>query len=202
MNRIFKLVSLQVLFFCSVVPCLYAQDAAVEVPEATKAIAVDKKYDNEIKAIAKKPAVKSAFQTILDIEPQTHQNLITLTEIPAPPFKEQERAKKYAEMLKEAGADSVWTDEVGNVLAKRKGSSGKKTVVLEAHLDTVFPEGTDVKIKQRGDTLFAPGIGDDTRGLAMVLAVLQAMEKASIKTDADVLFIGTVGEEGLGDLRG
>lgn len=105
-------------------------------------------------------------------------------------------------MLKQAGADTVWTDEVGNVLARRKGRSGKKTIVLEAHLDTVFPEETDVKVKQKGDTLYAPGIGDDTRGLALVLTVLKTLVKNNIQTDADVLFIGTVGEEGLGDLRG
>ncbi len=105
-------------------------------------------------------------------------------------------------MLKEAGADSVWIDEVGNVIAKRKGRTGKKTVVVESHLDTVFPEGTDVTVTYKGDTLYAPGIGDDTRGLTAILAVLKGMEKAAIETEADVLFVGAVGEEGLGDLRG
>jgi di/tripeptidase len=75
-------------------------------------------------------------------------------------------------------------------------------VALDAHLDTVFPEGTDVTVKISGDTLKAPGIGDDTRGLAVVIAVLRALEKASVETSADVLLIGSVGEEGLGDLRG
>jgi tripeptide aminopeptidase len=84
----------------------------------------------------------------------------------------------------------------------KKGRSRKKTVILEAHLDTVFPEGTDVTVKQSGDTLRAPGIGDDTRGLAVVLAVMKAMKQANIKTEGDVLFAGIVGEEGLGDLRG
>lgn len=167
-----------------------------------KVPSVEKRYENEVKAIKKRPAVIKAFQTIVDLEPQTRQDLITLTEIPAPPFKEEARGMKYAEMLKEAGADSVWIDEVGNVIGKRKGKVGKKTVVIEAHLDTVFPEETDVTVKQRGDTLFAPGIGDDTRGLAVVLAILKAMEKNSIETEANILFIGTVGEEGLGDLRG
>ncbi|QCR22775.1 M20/M25/M40 family metallo-hydrolase [Pontibacter sp. SGAir0037] len=169
---------------------------------APKAVAVDKKYENEIKTLAKNTAVKSAFAAILDLEPQTLQDHILLTEIPAPPFKEEVRGKKYAEMLKAAGADSVWVDAAGNVIGKREGKSGKKTVVLEAHLDTVFPEGTDVQVKQKGDTLYAPGIGDDTRGLAMVLSVLKAMEKTGMETEADVLFIGTVGEEGQGDLRG
>jgi len=176
--------------------------SSTQFAEAQQAPAIDKRYSDEIKKLAEQPAVKKAFQTFIDLEPQTKQDLITLTETPSPPFKEQVRAKKFAAMMKEAGADSVWIDEVSNVLAKRKGRSGKKTIVVEAHLDTVFPEGTDVKVKQKGDTLYAPGVGDDTRGLTAVLAVLKGMEKSGIETDADVLFVGAVGEEGLGDLRG
>ncbi|MCC9138691.1 M20/M25/M40 family metallo-hydrolase [Pontibacter silvestris] len=163
---------------------------------------IEKRYENEIKALAKLPAVKRALQTIVELEAETRQDHISLTEIPAPPFKEEVRAKKYAQMLQTAGIDSVWIDEVGNVIGQRKGKTGSRTVVLEAHLDTVFPEGTEVKVKQKGDTLYAPGVGDDTRGLAVVLAVLKAIEKTNIETEADVLFIGAVGEEGLGDLRG
>ncbi|QDK78380.1 M20/M25/M40 family metallo-hydrolase [Spirosoma sp. KCTC 42546] len=176
-----------------------AQQTPQKTPQPS---GIEKRYVDEVKVLADQPAVKKAFQVFIDLEPQTKQDHVTLTEIPSPPFKESVRAKKYAAMLKEAGADSVWIDEVSNVIAKRKGRSGKKTVVVESHLDTVFPEGTDVKIKPHGDTLYAPGIGDDTRGLAAILAVLKGMEKASIETEADVLFVGAVGEEGLGDLRG
>ncbi|RYC68868.1 M20/M25/M40 family metallo-hydrolase [Spirosoma sordidisoli] len=167
-----------------------------------KPVAIDTRYQTEIQTLAKRPAVQSAFKTFVELEPQTRQDLISLTETASPPFKEQVRARKYADMMKAAGADSVWLDEVSNVLALRRGKGRRKTVVLEAHLDTVFPEGTDVKVKQKGDTLYAPGIGDDTRGLTAVLAVLKGLEKHSIETDADVLFVGAVGEEGLGDLRG
>ncbi|MCU0402669.1 MAG: M20/M25/M40 family metallo-hydrolase [Algoriphagus sp.] len=73
---------------------------------------------------------------------------------------------------------------------------------MDGHLDTVFPEETDVRVKRRGDTLFAPGIGDNTRGLMVVLTVLRAMEKAKIQTKDNILFVATVGEEGNGDLRG
>jgi acetylornithine deacetylase/succinyl-diaminopimelate desuccinylase-like protein len=104
--------------------------------------------------------------------------------------------------LRAAGADSVWIDAAGNVLALRRGRAGGRKVALAGHLDTVFPEGTDVTVKVRGDTLYAPGIGDDTRGLVLVLTVLRALERANVATEADVLFVGTVGEEGLGDLRG
>ena len=96
----------------------------------------------------------------------------------------------------------MWIDTVGNVLAYLPGTKGGKTVALNAHLDTVFPEGTDVTVVQRNDTLFAPGIGDDTRGLAMVLTIARTMIEQQIRTDAHVLFVGTVCEEGLGDLRG
>ncbi|WP_240163589.1 M20/M25/M40 family metallo-hydrolase [Spirosoma taeanense] len=170
--------------------------------QAEKPVAIDKRYETEIQNLAKRPAVQSAFKFFMDLEPQTKQDLINLTETPSPPFKEQVRARKYADMMKAAGADSVWLDDVSNVLALRRGKGRQKTVVVEAHLDTVFPEGTNVKVKQKGDTLYAPGIGDDTRGLTAVLAVLKGMEKTGIETDADVLFVGAVGEEGLGDLRG
>lgn len=167
-----------------------------------EAVEIDKKYNNQINQVAKKINLADAFAIIDEIDEQTMENLITLTEIPAPPFMEEKRAVKFKEMLEEAGADSVWIDEAGNVIGVRKGTVGERNVVLDAHLDTVFPIETDVTVKMRGDTLFAPGIGDDTRGLTMVIAILQAMNTAQIRTDANVLFVGTVGEEGLGDLRG
>ena len=167
---------------------------AQEVPE--------EKYQKEIESLASQKAVSDAFKIIDDLEPETHANLIHLIEIPAPPFKEEARAKEFKQMLEKAGADRVWIDKEGNVVALRRGTRGDRTVAVDAHLDTVFPEGTDVTVKQRGDTLFAPGIGDDTRGLVMVLTVLKAMKQAEIKTESDILFIGTVGEEGQGDLRG
>ena len=178
-----------------------AQEEEKEPAKQASAVA-EKRYVNEIETLAQKPAVKKALGMFEELEPWTIKNLRYLTEIPAPPFKEEVRGRAYAELLRTAGADSVWMDDVGNVIALRKGKAGQKTVVLEAHLDTVFPEDTDVKIRQKGDTLFAPGIGDDTRGLAMVLTILDVMEKTSLETEANVLFIGTVGEEGLGDLRG
>lgn len=159
-------------------------------------------YCDELRRIAARPDVRRAFEFIVETDSITIRDLITLTEIPAPPFKEEVRARKYAEMLREAGADTVYIDEEGNVIALRRGTTGDRTVALAGHLDTVFPEGTDVTVRQRGDTLFAPGIGDDTRGLMVVLTVLRAMNAANLRTRADLLFIGTVGEEGLGDLRG
>lgn len=164
--------------------------------------AQDPQYEPEIRALIERPEVRAAFAAVERLEPRTQSDLIMLTQIPAPPFQEMERAERFAAMLEEAGVDTVYIDEVGNVVALRRGTRGGRTVALAGHMDTVFPEGTDVKVEQRGDTLFAPGVGDDTRGLIVVLTVLRALNEARVGTDADVLFIGTVGEEGLGDLRG
>ncbi|MET0244675.1 MAG: M20/M25/M40 family metallo-hydrolase [Flavitalea sp.] len=193
--------SIKTLLLTTAIAMLTGNISAQEDEEGAK-VQVNKKYQAEIRSLSEKPVIKSAFRIIMDLEPQTHNDLITLNEIPAPPFKEDKRAAKFIEMMRTIGADSIWTDKAGNVLALVKGKSGKKTVMLEAHLDTVFPEGTDVTVKKSGDTLRAPGIGDDTRGLAVLLAVMKAMKQANIKTDADIVFGGIVGEEGLGDLRG
>jgi acetylornithine deacetylase/succinyl-diaminopimelate desuccinylase-like protein len=128
--------------------------------------------------------------------------LIALTEIPAPPFKEQARAKAYLEMLRQQGLSDVEIDGAGNAMGVRKGTGTGPMVAVVAHLDTVFPEGTDVKVRRQGTRLAAPGIGDNTRGLALMLAVVRAMQAGSFQTTSDVLFVGNVGEEGEGDLRG
>ena len=128
--------------------------------------------------------------------------IVKLTEIPAPPFKETEKGKAYMAMLKDAGLTDVEMDGIGNVMGIRKGTGGGKLIAIAAHQDTVFPEGTNVKVKRTGSILAAPGVGDDTRGLATLLAYIRAMDKAGIKTKNDILFVGNVGEEGEGDLRG
>lgn len=160
------------------------------------------RYCAAVESIAVRTDVARAMAWIDADNVRARADLIRLTQIAAPPFGEQARARAFAAMLREAGADSVWIDEVGNVLALRRGTGSDSTLALAGHLDTVFPEGTDVTVTQRGDTLFAPGVGDDTRGLIVVLTVLRALENAGIETRGNVLFIGTVGEEGLGDLRG
>ncbi len=128
--------------------------------------------------------------------------LIALTEIPAPPFGEKIRGEAYMKMLRDAGLEQVEMDAEGNVMGLRRGTGGAPLLALAAHLDTVFPEGTDVKVKRSGTRLSAPGIGDDTRGLAFVLALIRASRDAGLQTAGDILFIGNVGEEGQGDLRG
>jgi tripeptide aminopeptidase len=128
--------------------------------------------------------------------------LLALTEIPAPPFKEERRAKAYLEMLRQLELTDVEMDGEGNVMGVRRGAGGWPMLAVLAHLDTVFPEGTDVRVKRDGTRWMAPGIGDDTRGLALMLAVIRAMNAAKFRTASDILFVGNVGEEGEGDLRG
>jgi acetylornithine deacetylase/succinyl-diaminopimelate desuccinylase-like protein len=130
--------------------------------------------------------------------------LIKLTEIPAPPFGEGPRAQVYLAMLKDAGLENVEQDAEGNVMGLWRGKAGNVMPLLAvaAHLDTVFPAGTNVTVKRAGTRLLAPGIGDDTRGLANLVALIRAMRDAKVETAGDILFIGNVGEEGPGDLRG
>jgi tripeptide aminopeptidase len=130
------------------------------------------------------------------------RELITLTEIPSPPFKERQRAMAYLEMLRQQGLADVEMDAEGSVMGIRKGTGGGPMLAVVAHLDTVFPEGTNVKVKREGTRLMAPGVGDDTRGLAVMLATIRAMDAAKFQTTSDILFVGNVGEEGEGDLRG
>ncbi|MHB8268135.1 M20/M25/M40 family metallo-hydrolase [Bradyrhizobium sp.] len=125
-----------------------------------------------------------------------------ITEIPAPPYKESVRAAYYLKRFQELGFKDASIDAEGNVIALRKGSGGGPKLVVSAHLDTVFPEGTDVTVKEKDGVILAPGIGDDSRGLAALLSLIQAMNANDVKTVGDVLFVGTVGEEELGNLRG
>lgn len=182
----------------------FALGALLLVPAAPRVSAQepDRSYVDQVSAIADNPAVRAAFARIEALDAWGMERLVELTQIPAPPFGEAVRGARYAELLREAGADSVWTDAEGNVVALKRGRRGRRTVALGGHLDTVFPEGTDVTVRQVGDTLFAPGVGDDTRGLVVVLTALRAMEESGVETDDDVLFVGVVGEEGPGDLRG
>jgi tripeptide aminopeptidase len=129
--------------------------------------------------------------------------LIALTEIPAPPFAEEARARAYRDMLVQAGLKEVEIDAIGNVTGIRPGSGGgQKVIAISAHLDTVFPAGTNVTVRRDGDRLHAPGVGDNTRGLATILAYLRALDAAGVHTRSDILVLATVGEEGEGDLRG
>ncbi|MGE3618656.1 MAG: M20/M25/M40 family metallo-hydrolase, partial [Gemmatimonadales bacterium] len=147
------------------------------------------------------PAIREALGILQRDNDWTVAQQISLCEIPAPPFKEAARAAEYANRFRALGYEAT-VDQVGNVIAVRKGTGGGRRFMIAAHLDTVFPEGTDVKVKREGTKLIGPGIGDDCRGLAVVLAVARAMHLAKVTTKGDVVFVGNVGEEGPGNLRG
>ncbi len=180
-------------------PLLVALFLAGAVPPS---VAAQEGYEEEMRSLLDDDAIQRAFEYIEASDSRTLQDQIELTEIPAPPFGEEERAREFLSRMQALGVDEGWIDEEGNAIALRRGSVGDEVVAISGHLDTVFPDGTDVTVRTRGDTLFAPGISDDGRGLATVLAVLRALNEAEVETRSDLLFIGTVGEEGIGDLRG
>ncbi|WP_431267831.1 M20/M25/M40 family metallo-hydrolase [Dankookia sp. P2] len=141
------------------------------------------------------PRFRDAVATMTREHDRTVADIVTLTEIPSPPFAEERRAAAYLEMLRAHGLEEVERDAIGNVMGRRRGSGNGRTVVVAAHLDTVFPAGTDVRVRREGTKLYAPGVGDDTRSLAVNLAFLRAMDAAGIRTRSDILFLGDVGRK-------
>lgn len=160
--------------------------------------------ERAVHEIRESPGFRKAMATLDREHDRIVADTITLTEIPAPPFKEQKRAEAYMAMLKAHGLTDVEMDAEGNVMGLRRGTgaAGGPLVLIAAHLDTVFPEGTNVKVRRDGTRLYAPGVGDDTHSLAVLLAYIRALDAGKVKTRKDVLFVGNVGEEGPGDLRG
>ena len=148
------------------------------------------------------PRVAAAIESIHASEQTTIADQVRLCEVPAPPFGERARAALVRDLLHAAGLTNVRLDREGNVVGVRPGRSERPNVVLAAHLDTVFPEGTSVKVTRDGALLRGPGIGDNCRGLAVLVAVARTLTKAGVETEGSITFAATVGEEGLGDLRG
>jgi tripeptide aminopeptidase len=146
--------------------------------------------------------VRAALEAARAAESQIIDDQVRICEVEAPPFQETRRGQLYAQMMRDAGLKNVRVDAEGNVIGDRPGAGPRPNVVLSAHLDTVFPRGTDVRVKREGRVLRGPGVGDDCRGLADVIAVARALNKAGVTTSGTITFVGTVGEEGLGDLRG
>jgi acetylornithine deacetylase/succinyl-diaminopimelate desuccinylase-like protein len=159
--------------------------------------------DTAFQAILANPKVSKTLEDIKADDARTLAEQKRITEIPAPPFKEKVRAEYYLKRFQELGLKDASIDSEGNVIALRRGSGGgRPKLVVSAHLDTVFPEGTDVSVKEKDGAILAPGIGDDSRGLAALLSLLKAINANEIATVGDVMFVGTVGEEELGNLRG
>jgi acetylornithine deacetylase/succinyl-diaminopimelate desuccinylase-like protein len=173
---------------------------AAAPPKAAKPDAADQ----TVRKIVASPQFKAAVAVLDREHDRTVGDIITLTQIQAAPFHEGPKGKAFMAMLKAEGLTDVEMDAEGNVMGLRRGTgpAGGPVVVLAAHQDTVFPEGTNVKVRREGTKLFAPGVGDDSRSLAVLLAYIRALDEAKIATKTDILFVGDVGEEGQGDLRG
>jgi len=156
-----------------------------------------------VDALLTNPKIVKALEDIKADDARTFEEQKRITEIPAPPYKEKIRAEFYQKRMQELGFKDTAIDSEGNVIALRKGTGGgRPKLVVSAHLDTVFPEGTDVTVKEKDGAIIAPGIGDDSRGLAAMLSLIKIMNANEIATVGDIMFVGTVGEEELGNLRG
>ena len=171
-------------------------------PLAVVAAAQTNDYNSKIAALKTNPKIARALSYIKQIEPETIEEQIRITEIPAPTFKEARRAEYFRRRFVELGLKNVRIDAAGNAIGERPGRTDKPTLVVAAHLDTVFDETTDVKVRREGKLLKAPGISDDGRGLTLLLAIAKTLNEAKIETEGTIVFVANVGEEGLGDLKG
>ena len=176
----------------------HAQFGAVAPTPTTLRPAVDKAYGQLMAA----PQILQLLDAVKADHDRATEDLRMLTEIEAPPFKEQKRAEAFLARLQSLGLTNAAIDAEGNVVGVRKGTGNGPKLVISAHLDTVFPSGTDVKVKERDGKLHAPGISDNTRGLAVLLSWLKVLNDQKIATVGDLVFVGNVGEEELGNLRG
>ncbi|WP_297608862.1 M20/M25/M40 family metallo-hydrolase [uncultured Sutterella sp.] len=156
----------------------------------------------QVKKLAEKPEVKAAMEQAAREVDRAMEEQIELCEIEAPTFHEEVRAKRVAELMRAYGLTDVVTDPIGNVVGRRPGKGSGPVLALGAHMDTVFPAGTDVKVRREGNIYRAPGIGDNCSGLRALLQILRMFNDQKIETEGDILFVGTVGEEGNGDIRG
>ncbi len=173
---------------------VFAQELSPLVPP-------DEPIARQFAAVSADPRVQQALELIAQREQRTVEEQLAITEIPAPPFQEQRRAADYLQRIRDTGLDP-YLDSEGNVVAVRPGTGDGPTLLITAHLDTVFPETVDTTVQLRDGRYYAPGIGDDTRGLAVLLSVIDVLQQSEIETIGDIIFSGNVGEEGRGDLRG
>jgi tripeptide aminopeptidase len=157
---------------------------------------------NMYETLMETKSIKEALEFLEQDNENTVAEQIEFTAIPAPTFAEHVRGQFFQKRFKELGLQNVSLDEHGNIFGFRPGSGEGPKLVVSAHLDTVFPEGTDVEAKVIDGKIYAPGIADDGRGLAALLTLIRAVNTINFQTVGDIVFVATVGEEGLGDLRG
>jgi acetylornithine deacetylase/succinyl-diaminopimelate desuccinylase-like protein len=165
-------------------------------------LSISAQQPDAVAALAQQAAVKAALAAARTTDAQTVEDQIRFCEVPAPPFMETARGELLQKTFVDLGLQRVRVDRAGNVLGERPGASARPHLVIAAHLDTVFPEGTPVKVRRDAAVLHGPGIGDDCRGLAEIVAIIRVMRDAHIETPGPITFVADVGEEGLGDLRG
>ena len=178
---------------------LHAQRPAAAAKSAS---AKPTPLESSLDALAKHPSLAKAFGAIEQENGWTLEQQVALCQIPAPPFKEAARAAAYRDRLKALGVQNVRIDGEGNVIGEIRGVRPGPTLLLAGHLDTVFPEGTNVTVKREGTKFTGPGIGDDCRGLAVVLTVARQVLVQKIPFAGRLFVVGNVGEEGPGNLRG
>lgn len=188
--------SASILLATLALACTTASAQGLQVPSVSPAI------DSAYTQLEAAPVVKKVLADIQADDARTLGELKTITQIPAPPFKEKVRAEYFLSRLKALGLSDAHMDSEGNAIGIRKGTGTGPKLVVSAHLDTVFPEGTDVTVKARDGKLYAPGIADDTRGLAVLLSMIKVLNDNNVRTTGDLIFVGNVGEEELGNLRG
>jgi tripeptide aminopeptidase len=166
-----------------------------DVPEIAPAI------QQEVVRLAASPEVRSAFNWFRMQEPQLAHWQMEMARIAAPPFGEGARGAWLAERFREVGLDDVRIDDAGNVFGVHPGF-GRRYVALSAHIDTVFPANTPLNIRQQGSRLYGPGVSDNGAGVTAMLAIAALLRSVRIRHALPFVFIGNVGEEGEGDLRG
>ena len=200
MNRAFapRLASALLIALCAA-GLAQAQSFNAVAPTPTE---VKPEVDQAYTRLTAAPAIQQLLEALKADHARSVEDLRMLTEIEASPFKEQARAEAFLARMKALGLADAKIDAEGNVVGLRKGTGKGPKLLISAHLDTVFPAGTDVKVKERDGRLYAPGISDDTRALSVLLSWLKVLNDQKIQTTGDLLFVGNVGEEELGNLRG
>jgi tripeptide aminopeptidase len=145
--------------------------------------------------LLEKPEIQKALKSVDDRAGGIVDEWIRLVEIPGPSGKEQARARYIRDEMEKLELTEIKVDDMSNVSGVRKGTGGGPSVVFAAHMDTLFPEGTDLKVKREGDILRAPGVGDDTSNLMATLEMFRALNRGGVKTKGDLIFLASVQEE-------
>src|ERR671938_1836047 len=158
--------------------------------------------DQILRELLVSPQVGACFQFFETRADEITEEQVAICSIPAPPFGEEKRAAYLCEKFRQYGLSDTHVDAEGNCVGLRRGHSLSPLLVVSAHLDTVFPAETDFTVRREQHKLLAPGIADDGCGLAALISILRALEECAVETEGSLLFVGTVGEEGEGNLRG